>query len=34
MVRDTRSYLQSRQQQPDVVKRYFEEQSVRYAAAH
>lgn len=34
MVHDTRSYLQSRQQQPAVVKRYFEETSVRYAAAH
>jgi hypothetical protein len=30
MVRDTRSYLQSRQKQPGVVKRYFEEKSVRY----
>jgi transposase len=33
MVRNTRSYLQSRQKQPTVVQHYFEEKSVRYAAA-
>ena len=33
MVQGTRSYLQSRQKQPKVVRNYFEQKSVRYAAA-
>jgi transposase len=33
MVRNVRSYLYSRQRKPHVVKKYFEADSVRYAAA-
>jgi transposase len=33
MVRAIRSYLHSRQRQPDLVKRYFHAPTVRYAAA-
>ena len=33
MVRAIRSYLHSRQRQPDLVKRYFHAPAVRYAAA-
>jgi transposase len=33
MVRTIRSYLRSRQRQPDLVKRYFHAPTVRYAAA-
>jgi transposase len=33
LIADTRSYLHRRQQQPDVVARYFNEDNVRYAAA-
>jgi transposase len=33
MVRTVRSYLRSRQRQPDLVKRYFHAPTVRYAAA-
>jgi transposase len=32
MMRNVRSYLRSTQKQPHVVKRYFDEQHVRYAA--
>jgi transposase len=32
MVRNVRSYLYSRQRCPQIVKRYFEAESVRYAA--
>ena len=32
MVRNVRSYLFSRQKSPQIVKRYFEKESVRYAA--
>jgi len=32
LVASTRSYLRSRQRQPDVVRRYFHEKHVRYAA--
>lgn len=31
MIADTRSYLRSRQRQPHIVKRYFQEEHVRYA---
>lgn len=33
MMRAVRSYLQRRRRDPDLVKRYFHEESVRYAAA-
>jgi transposase len=33
MINNVRSYLRSTQKQPDVVKRYFNEEHVRYAAA-
>jgi transposase len=33
MMRDVRSYLYSRQRRPHVVRKYFEAESVRYAAA-
>jgi len=33
MMRNVRSYLYSRQRKPHVVKKYFEADSVRYAAA-
>ncbi len=33
LIGDTRSYLRSRQRQPNIVTRYFQEQHVRYAAA-
>ena len=33
MIRNLRSYLRSRQRQPELVKRYFHAPSVRYAAA-
>lgn len=33
MIADVRSYLRSTQRQPDIVKRYFEADPVRYAAA-
>ena len=32
MVRNVRSYLYSRQRRPQIIKRYFEAESVRYAA--
>ena len=32
MISNVRSYLRSTQKQPDVVKRYFDEQNVSYAA--
>ena len=31
LVANTRSYLRSRQRQPHIVKRYFQEEHVRYA---
>jgi len=31
MITNTRSYLRNRQRQPDIVKKYFQEQHVRYA---
>ena len=33
MINNVRSYLRSTQQQPEVVRNYFQEQHVRYAAA-
>jgi transposase len=33
MIRGARSYLRKRQRHPEVVRRYFHEESVRYAAA-
>ena len=33
LIGDTRSYLRSRQRQPNIVTGYFQEQHVRYAAA-
>jgi transposase len=33
MIRDVRSYLYGRQRRPQLVKKYFEAKSVRYAAA-
>ena len=32
LIENTRSYLRSRQRQPNIVKRYFQEEHVRYAA--
>ena len=32
MITGVRSYLRSTQQQPEIVKRYFQADSVRYAA--
>ena len=32
MIADVRSYLRSTQKQPDIVKSYFEEEHVNYAA--
>jgi len=33
LVKNVRSYLRSRQRQPNIVRRYFQEKHVRYAAA-
>ena len=33
MIMQVRSYLRSTQRRPDIVKRYFEEEHVRYASA-
>jgi transposase len=32
LITNTRSYLRSRQRQPNIVKKYFQEQHVRYAS--
>ena len=32
LIKDVRSYLFSRQKQPQIIKNYFKEQYVKYAA--